>query len=118
MSTIHRTLCCLLFGSLVCFGDGSQTAPGTFTPADGACPWHDRAGRWQIADLPEALAARRAVGDAVAYVCRGMECSLPIGEVERFRERMGGEGTTSPNCELQRAGTSGGSRGHGDPADR
>jgi uncharacterized protein YyaL (SSP411 family) len=40
-------------------------------------------------ELPEALAAKREVGEAVAYVCRGMECSLPIGEVEEFRRAMG-----------------------------
>ncbi|MBI5488836.1 MAG: thioredoxin domain-containing protein [Deltaproteobacteria bacterium] len=36
-------------------------------------------------ELPEALAAKRPLGDAVAYVCRGMNCSLPLSDLEAFR---------------------------------
>jgi uncharacterized protein YyaL (SSP411 family) len=28
--------------------------------------------------LPEALASKKALGGAVAYVCRGMTCSPPV----------------------------------------
>ena len=34
------------------------------------------------AELPPALAEKRAAQDTVAYVCRGMTCSAPIGTLE------------------------------------
>ncbi|HWP95011.1 MAG TPA: thioredoxin domain-containing protein [Gammaproteobacteria bacterium] len=33
-------------------------------------------------DLPPGLAAKRAQGDCVAYICRGTTCSQPIGELD------------------------------------
>jgi uncharacterized protein YyaL (SSP411 family) len=36
------------------------------------------------ADLPPALAEKRAAQDTVAYVCRGMSCSAPIGSLEQL----------------------------------
>ena len=41
------------------------------------------------ADLPDALAQRRARGGVVAYICRGFECSAPVDSIAELAERMG-----------------------------
>jgi hypothetical protein len=33
------------------------------------------------AELPPALAAKRATADTVAYVCNGMTCSAPLSDL-------------------------------------
>jgi uncharacterized protein len=38
--------------------------------------------------LPPALADKKPVGDAVAYVCRGSVCSAPISDVSELAQHL------------------------------
>jgi len=40
------------------------------------------------ADLPPALAAKRAAADAVAYVCTGMTCSAPLADLSEIAREL------------------------------
>ncbi len=42
-----------------------------------------------ISDLPKGLASKQALGDIVAYQCKGTSCSAPITELEGFKEKHG-----------------------------
>ncbi|HTV94449.1 MAG TPA: thioredoxin domain-containing protein [Steroidobacteraceae bacterium] len=53
---------------------GSRHAPGRMVLALPA----------EAQDLPPALAAKRAAGDAIAYLCRGTTCSAPIASLEEL----------------------------------
>jgi len=50
--------------------------------------------RWTLAiareqsDLPAALAAKRCEGEVIAYVCRGMSCSAPIGSLTELLSQL------------------------------
>jgi uncharacterized protein YyaL (SSP411 family) len=40
------------------------------------------------ADLPTALAAKRAAADTVAYVCTGMTCSAPFADLNEIAREL------------------------------
>jgi len=40
------------------------------------------------AELPPALAAKRAAADTVAYVCTGMTCSAPLGSLDEIAREL------------------------------
>ena len=40
------------------------------------------------ADLPTALAEKRAGKQALAYVCRGMTCSAPVSSIEQLAKEL------------------------------
>ena len=40
------------------------------------------------AELPPALAAKRAGADTVAYVCTGMSCSAPISDLRNIARKL------------------------------
>jgi hypothetical protein len=41
------------------------------------------------AELPPALAAKRATADTVAYVCTGMTCSAPLNDLREIARKLG-----------------------------
>jgi len=43
-------------GELPAAATAQPDEAAVYVPADGACPWHDRVGRWVIRDLPEQFA--------------------------------------------------------------
>lgn len=46
-------ICAVLAGGAVAAGESVGT--GTYVPGEGACPWHDRVGRWVMVDVPVTL---------------------------------------------------------------
>jgi uncharacterized protein YyaL (SSP411 family) len=42
----------------------------------------------EAADLPRAIAEKRATADTVAYACRGMTCSAPLGNLSEIEREL------------------------------
>ena len=57
----HRAWACMVLAGGAVAAAEVDGAAATYVPAERACPWHDRVGRWVLVDVPAALSTGKPV---------------------------------------------------------